>query len=120
MQLFMTSPIMYTNNYVFLEQYYEQVILPLYKDASIKVSSWKDHGQVGPDNWAHYFEDSNGVEYVLLNEDHPSGTYLNDDLSHDIVPVSASDTSSIQVAIGENWIPNISGYFTLLKERRRA
>ena len=104
---------------VFLEQYYEKVVLPLYKDPSINVVLWKDHGQVGPDNWAHYFEDADGTEFVLLNEDTPSGTYLNDDLTHDIVPVPGSNSSALQVTLGNTWIPNISGYFTLLREHSR-
>jgi len=103
----------------FLEQYYEKVILPLYKDDSIKVATWKDHGQVGPDNWAHYFEDANGTEYVLLAEDYPDGSYLSDDLSHDVVSVPDSESTAIQVTYNNNWIPNISGYFTLFKERGR-
>lgn len=104
----------------FLEDYYEKVILPLYKDESIRAAVWKDHGKVGPDNWAHYFEDATGVEYILLNEDYPDGQYLSDDLTHDIVPLPDSDTSSLHVSFGGNWIPNISGYFTLYKERSRS
>ncbi len=102
----------------FLEKYYEKVILPLYRDDSISVSFWKDHGQVGPDNWAHYFEDANGIEYVLLNEDYPDGSYLNDDPTHDVVPVPHNESTALQVTFGNNWIPNVSGYFTLFKERK--
>ena len=104
----------------FLERYYEKVILPLYKDDAIKVATWKDHGQVGPDNWAHYFEDANGIEYVLLAEDYPDGSYLGDDLSHDVVPVPDSESTAIQVTVNNNWIPNVSGYFTLFRERSRT
>jgi len=100
----------------FLEQYYEKVILPLYKDDSIKVAFWKDHGRVGPDNWAHYFEDANGTEFVLLNEDFPGGIYLNDDLTHEVVLVPGGETSVLEVVVGDDWIPNVSGYFTLYKE----
>ena len=105
----------------FLEQYYEKVILPLYKDDSIKVAAWKDHGQVGPDNWAHYFEDSRGVEYVLLSEDYPSGNYLSDDLmTHEIIRIPHTGQTALQVSFDANWIPNVSGYFTLFKERSRT
>lgn len=104
----------------FLEQYYEKVILPLYGEDSIKVTTWKDHGQVGPDNWAHYFEDAKGIEYVLLAEDYPGGIYLGDDLTHDVVPVPDSESTALQVTFNNKWIPNISGYFTLYKERNRT
>lgn len=104
----------------FLENYFEKVILPQYRDDSIQVAKWKDHGKVGPDSYAHYFDDASGAEYVLLNEDYPDGAYLNDDLTHDIVPVPRdSDQSALKVTIGDDWIPNISGYFTLYKERPR-
>lgn len=104
----------------FLEEYYEKVILPQYKDASIKVASWKDHGQVGPDNWAHYFDDDDGTEYVLLNEDYPGGLYLNDDLTHDAVQVPGGESTALHVTVGDTWIPNVSGYFTLYRERSRV
>lgn len=104
----------------FLEQYYEKVILPLYEDDSIKVAIWKDHGQVGPDNWAHYFEDANGTEFVLLAEDYPGGIYLNDDLTHDAILVPGSESTALQVIFNNKWIPNISGYFTLYKEQDRT
>ena len=105
---------------VFLEQYYEKVILPLYKDDAIKVVIWKDHGQVGPGNWAHYFEDANGTEYVLLNEDYPGSIYLNDDLTHRVVAVPGSESTALQITFSDNWIPNVSGYFTLYKEWNRS
>jgi hypothetical protein len=107
-------------NNKFLEDYYENVILPRYKSESIGVVIWKDHGQVGPDNWAHYFEDGTGNEYVLLNEDYPGGIYLNDDLTHDVIPFSEANDPVLQVSFGGEWIPNISGYFTLFKERSRT
>jgi len=103
----------------FLEQYYEKVILPLYGNKSITAAKWKDHGQVGPDNWAHYFENTQGVEFVLLNEDYPGGVYLNDDLTHDVVPAPDSQDGVLSVTIANKWIPNISGYFTLYRERTR-
>lgn len=101
----------------FLEGYYEKIILPLYKDESIKVSAWKDHGRVGPDNWAHCFEDAAGIEYVLLNEDYPDGQYLDNPPTHDVVPLPDSDTISLKVSFGDAWIPNVTGYFTLYREK---
>ena len=103
----------------FLEKYYEKVILPLYAEGSIKVATWKDHGKVGPDNWAHYFEDADGIEYVLLAEDYPGGIYLDDDLTHDVVPAPGGE-SALYASFDNRWIPNISGYFTLYKERDRT
>jgi hypothetical protein len=106
-------------NIKFLEDYYENVILPRYKSESFRVVIWKDHGRVEPDNWAHYFEDESGNEYVLLNEDYPGGEYLSDDLTYDVIPFSGADKAVLKVSIGGEWIPNISGYFTLFKERSR-
>lgn len=102
----------------FLEQYYEKIILPLYGDAVMPAKiTWKDHGKVGLDAWAHYFEDESGREYVLLYEDFPGSDYLNDDLTHDIVPYG--DDTSVQVSITpDKMIDNISGYFTLYTEKR--
>jgi hypothetical protein len=102
----------------FLEQYYEQVILPQFKDSvSFEQINWKDHGKVGLDSWAHYFEDENGVEYILLYEDYPTGEYLNDNLSHTIVKISGEPT--LQTTLSNNKIiDNIVGYFTLYKENR--
>lgn len=94
--------------------------MPLYHDESIKAAVWKDHGRVGPDNWAHYFKDTAGIEYVLLNEDYPGDLYLNDNLTHDVISAPGANTAAIHVIIGDDWIPNISGYFTLYKERRRV
>lgn len=102
-----------------IETYYETVILPQYRDDSIAVAKWVDHGKVGPDAWAHYFEDPAGVEYVLVNEDFPDGAYLGDDLTHDLVPVPGSEDGSLRVTFGDSWIPNVSGFFTLYKERAR-
>ncbi len=100
-----------------LENYYETVILPLYGD-TLDMSSitWKDHGQVGPDSWAHYFDDEDGREYVLLYEDFPGGDYLNDDLTHEIVP--CGDETIVRItARPEKNVDNLVGYFTLYAEK---
>lgn len=100
-----------------LEAYYEIAVLPLYKDTvGFEEIVWKDHGKIGDDAWAHYFEDRQGVEYVLVYEDFPGATYLDDQLSHDVVPCG----SEISVRISsdpESTTPNVVGYFTLYKER---
>lgn len=100
-----------------LERYYETVILPLYGDA-IKLSeiSWKDHGKVGQDSWAHYFEDESGREYVLMYEDSPGNDYLDDGLTHDIV--KCGDQTSVQIVSSpERTVDNVVGHFTLYAER---
>ncbi len=103
----------------YLEQYFEKVILPQYSDVvSFAQITWKDHGKVGLDTWAHYFEDKSGVEYVLLYEDYPGDEYLSDSLTHEIV--KCGDETSIQASLStQKRVDNIIGYFTLYKERRR-
>jgi hypothetical protein len=104
-------------NTKFLEQYYKAVILPLYGDAiTLSGISWKDHGKVGNDTWAHYFDDKNGREYVLLYEDFPGSEYLNDDLTHDIVKCGEDTSIRVEVTPG-NAIENVAGYFTLYEEK---
>ena len=102
----------------FLEQYYQKVILPLYKDEiNLTDITWKDHGKVGLDAWAHYFDDSTGREYVLLYEDFPGEDYLSDDLTHELVKCGSEP--SLQTSLSdESKIDNIIGYFTLYREKR--
>ncbi len=101
-----------------LETYYEKTILPKYLDvAEVSEITWKDHGKVGPDAWAHYFEDKSGREYVLLYEDFPGGEYLEDNLTHEIV--LCGNETSIFVENSPNKIENVSGYFTLYREKKR-
>lgn len=106
-------------NEMFLERYYEKILLPQYSDTiKFKNITWKDHGKVGVDAWAHYFDDENGREYVLLYEDFPGNDYLNDNLTHNIVP--CGDETSIQVSLSTGTqIDNVVGYFTLYRERKR-
>lgn len=100
----------------FLEKLYETVVLPNYEGIDIKTIHWKDHGKVGLDTWAHYFEDETGREYVLVYEDFPGNEYLNDDLSHDIVSIGKE--TSLQVSLSnDKKIDNIAGYFTLYCEK---
>jgi hypothetical protein len=100
-----------------LENYYETVILPQYRQAvEFKTITWKDHGKIDLDAWAHYFEDENGREYVLLYEDFPGNTYLNDGLTHDIV--KCGDETNIKVSISTGAvIDNVTGYFGLYQEK---
>lgn len=101
----------------YLEQYYEKVILPQYIDVKFANITWKDHGKVGLDTWAHYFEDENGIEYILLYEDFPTGEYLNDDLSHQVIQVGNEPNIQIKLSTDKK-IDNIAGYFTLYKEQK--
>lgn len=101
----------------FLEQFYESVILSRYKDGiDIGGIKWKDHGKVELDSWAHYFEDKNGKEYVLLFEDSPGSSFLDDGLSHEVIKLG--DESSIGISFSDGkYIPNVTGYFTLYREK---
>lgn len=102
-----------------LEQFYEKNVLPRYSeviDVDLSKIIWKDHGKVDLDTWAHYFEDQNGREYVLLWEDFPGSTFLDDNLTHEAVMID--DEMSIHYINGEvSAAPNISGYFTLFREK---
>jgi len=101
----------------FLEELYENVILPSYKGVlDIGKISWKDHGKIGLDAWGHYFEDSKGKEYVLVFEDFPSSVSIDDGLSHEKVKIG--NESSIKLAVsGSRYIPNVTGYFSLFREK---
>lgn len=103
----------------FLEQYYEGVILPLFHYEGAEVVAWKDHGKVGLDTWAHHFDNSEGVEHILVNEDFPGSEYPPDDLTHEMVSFPDSEDGILHVSIGSDWIPNISGYFSLYREKSR-
>lgn len=100
-----------------LEEYYEKKVLPKYSDViDLSDIRWKDHGKVGLDAWAHYFDDSNGREYVLLYEDFPGSDYLSDGLTHDII--KCGKETSIHLTGNENKTKeNIFGYFTLYAEK---
>jgi len=101
----------------FLEQFYENVIFPRYKDSvTFGKITWIDHGKVGLDAWAHHFKAEDNREYVLLYEDFPDGSYLNEDLSHEVVKVG--NEISIQLKFGDDAeIVNITGWFTLFVEK---
>ena len=104
-------------NNKFLEQFYEYVILPRYKDViSIDGVVWKDHGKIELDAWGHYFDDIHGKEYVLVYEDNPGSTFLNDGLTHEVIKLG--DKTSLKLAFDDNKeIFNITGYFTLYREK---
>lgn len=101
----------------FLEQFYENIILPLYsKSVTFKDITWKDHGKLGPDSWAHYFDNLDGREYILLYEDFPGNSPFDDNLSHEVVRFK--DQSSLQLSINDTQqIENVTGYFTLYQEK---
>lgn len=102
----------------FLEHYYEYVVLPQYgSDLDLKTLTWKDHGKIDLDAWAHYFEDSDGREYVLLYEDFPGSTYLTDGLTHEVVRVNGQTSLELLFSDGNKKIDNLVGYFTLYREK---
>lgn len=104
----------------FLENYYLKVILPQYSTEDFTGGvAWKDHGKVGLDTWAHYFDDSNGREFVLIYEDFPGSEYLADDLTHDIVLCQGDSSLQASLSSGK-LVENVVGYFTLYKERGRS
>lgn len=102
----------------FLESFYEKVILPRYSDTvTFKHIIWKDHGKLGPDSWAHYFDNEEGREFVLLYEDFPGDSPFDDGLSHELVKVGDETSIGLKFDNGPI-IDNITGYFTLYQEKR--
>ena len=100
-----------------LEKLYELVILPNYPEINVGSIHWKDHGKVDHDTWAHYFDNENGVEYILLFEDHPGGSFLADGSTHDLV--MTDDRASIRYSLDApfKYVENLTGYFSLYKEK---
>lgn len=101
----------------FLEKLYELAILPNYPEVNVRTIRWKDHGKVDLDAWAHYFDDEKGREYVLLFEDYPSGSFLADGLTHELVKLD--DRSSLRFSLDTpfKYVENITGYFSLYREK---
>jgi len=108
----------YRMNNAFLETLYETVILPNYLEIDVKTIHWKDHGKVDLDAWAHYFDSEDGTEYVLLFEDYPSGSFLADGLSHEVVKHGDDDVIRFSMDTPFKYVENITGYFSLYKEIR--
>ena len=103
----------------FLEQFYENIILPRYSELEgFTDIHWIDHGQVGSDAWAHYFE-LGGKQYALLYEDFPDGSPFSDDMSHELV--KCGDLPSIELTFSDSptLLANITGWYTLYKELSR-
>lgn len=103
----------------FLETFYENVILPQYAN-TVPFSNihWKSHGKVDLDAWAHYFDDKTGKEYVLLYEDFPGNTYLDDGLTHEIIKCGEETNLNLTLS-NDKKIDNIAGFFTLFREKKR-
>lgn len=99
-----------------LEQYYESTILPLFHNNVTTAITWKDHGRVGLDTYAHFFEDADGVEYILVNEDFPGSEYPPDDLTHEMVLAPNTNDGIVEIATEREWRPNVSGFFSLYRE----
>lgn len=102
----------------FLESFYENVILPRYSDQiTFKKIIWKDHGKFNLDAWAHYFDNENGREYVLVYEDDPSMSQFDDGLTHTVIPFG--EEGSLKLSFADNKeIVNVTGCFTLYQENQ--
>lgn len=101
----------------FLEEFYENVILPKYSnDLDLSNIQWIDHGKISDTySFAHYFM-CNNKEFVLLYEDFPGNTYLDDGLSHEIV--KCGDKTNIELKSSDSKeIDGIVGWFTLYREK---
>jgi hypothetical protein len=95
---------------------YLATILSRYGDEIAYPITWKDHGKVDLDAWAHYFDDVRGREYVLLYEDFPDGSFLKDGLSHDVVPCGKE--TSLRVTVPPEFrVDGTTGYYTLYREK---
>lgn len=101
----------------FLEQFYEKVILPQYNSTVFDNVTWIDHGAIELDSFAHYFKTENKTEYVLVFEDFPGNVAFDDELSHDTVLVDDEETIRFGGDPPFKYIENITGYFTLYKEK---
>jgi len=104
-------------NQKFLEEFYENVILPKYGE-SVDVTNihWIDHGKLDDSYvWAHYFE-TNGKQYVLLSNDYAAGSHLDDGLSHEIVQCGGENSTELNFNDNQK-IENITGRYTLYQEK---
>lgn len=97
---------------------YIQINLPRYSNqATFEKVIWKDHGKFNFDAWAHYFDDENGREYILVYEDDPSLSQFDDGLTYEMIPFGES--GSLKLSFGDNKeVVNVTGYFTLYQEKR--
>ncbi len=103
----------------FLEKLYEKVILSQYAGIEFGQVKWIDHGKVGPDAFAHYFKDYREGEYVLVFEDYPGTVPFDDGLSHEVLLINGQRSLRFSFEVPFKYIENVSGYFTLFKEKRR-
>ena len=57
--------------------------------------------------------------YVLVFEDFPGDTFLDDGLTHEVAPLDGETSIEFGVKNKEHaqYVPNITGYFTLYRER---
>ena len=107
-------------NQKFLEEFYENVILPKY-GGSLDLSDikWIDHGKLDDSYvWAHYFE-AGGRQYILLSNDYAEGSNLDDGLSHEII--KCGEDKSIELNFNDDKeVENITWRFTLYREKNRS
>lgn len=94
-----------------LEQFYEQVVLPLYDIAQTPIV-WLSHDRIGDDVFAHYFRAAD-TGYVLVFEDFPSGDHF---IAEESAPFKTKQGLAF-VQLGpknsHEYIDNRTGYFSL-------
>jgi hypothetical protein len=107
------------NDNQFFEVFYEKAVFPHYKGAfDLDDIKWFSHGKIGPDTWAHYFR-SHGIEYALVYEDFPDGSYLSDGLTHEIVLMNSGD-KCLELKFNDKMhVEGITGWYTLFKDKRQ-
>lgn len=93
------------------------MILPQYSSTVFDNVTWIDHGAIELDSFAHHFKAGDSREYVLVFEDFPGNVAFDDGLSHDIVLVNNEITIRFGGDPPFKYIENITGYFTLYKEK---
>lgn len=103
-----------SNTYTDIEKYYEKDIIPQY-GIDTKNIIWTDHGRIAEDTFAHYFS-SGDEKYILVFEDFPSQSNF---VAEDYKSISAPghEYGRIRTDDPENYIENITGYFTLYEDK---
>jgi hypothetical protein len=63
------------------------------------------------------FSRNNGIEYALVYEDFPDGSYLSDGLTHELVLMSSGDKCLELNFNDKKNIEGITGWYTLFREK---
>ncbi len=97
-----------------IEAYYEHDILPNYNIYTPGVM-WDEHASIGPDVVAHYFT-YDSEAYVLVFEDFPSTSHH---VAEDNELIATKDSRQSIDTRSEEYVENMTGFFTLYKELSR-